>query len=85
MPVHHFLVTATVPDRVGLVLRAHQRAGYGALLDAGAASIRDVAAAVTFSYTPSGAQQAKTRTVTGEEFVRGFTARAAARPAKGPA
>jgi hypothetical protein len=28
---------------------------------------------VTFSYTPSGTQRATTRTVSGEEFVRGFT------------
>lgn len=45
MPVHHFLVTVTVPDRIGLVLRGHQRSGYNALLNSGAASIRDVAAA----------------------------------------
>jgi hypothetical protein len=45
MPVHHFLVTCTVPDRIGSVLRAHQREGYNALFDAGAASIRDVGAA----------------------------------------
>jgi len=42
LPVQHFLVTVTVPDRIGAVLRAHQRAGYHALFDAGAASIRDV-------------------------------------------
>jgi hypothetical protein len=45
MPVHHFLVTFTVPDRIGSVLRAHQRQGYHALFDAGAESIRDVGAA----------------------------------------
>ena len=45
MPVHHFLVTFTVPREVGCVLRVHQRAGYGCLFDASAASIRDVAAA----------------------------------------
>jgi len=44
MPVDHFLVTVTVPDRIGLVLRAHQHGGYGALFDAGAESIRDVGA-----------------------------------------
>jgi hypothetical protein len=45
LPVQHFLVTVTVPDRIGTVLRAHQRAGYHALFDAGAASIRDVGSA----------------------------------------
>src|SRR5690606_11634779 len=40
MPVDHFLVTVTVPDRIGSVLRAHQRGGYGALFDAGAEWIR---------------------------------------------
>lgn len=45
LPVHHFLVTFTVPDQVGSVLRRRQRAGYSALFDAGAGSIRDVGAA----------------------------------------
>src|SRR5690606_5940365 len=31
------------------------------------------ASSVTFSYTPSGTSASKTRTVSGEEFVRGFT------------
>jgi hypothetical protein len=44
MPVEHFLVTVTVPDRIGSVLRAHQRDGYRALFDAGSESIRDVGA-----------------------------------------
>ncbi|MHB0956286.1 MAG: transposase [Pirellulaceae bacterium] len=39
---------------------------------------------VTFSYTPSGSHRAKTRRVTGEEFVRGFCQHVTAtRPAKG--
>lgn len=35
LPVHHFLVTVTVPDTVGGVLRAHQKDGYDALFAAG--------------------------------------------------
>ena len=34
MPVHHFLVTFTVPSAVREVLRGHQRIGYGALFQA---------------------------------------------------
>lgn len=45
MPVPHFLVTFTVPEELRSVLRAHQRDGYAALFDAGAASLRDVASA----------------------------------------
>lgn len=45
MPVHHFLVTFTVPRELGSVLRAHQRAGYRCLFDSSAQSIRDVGAA----------------------------------------
>lgn len=45
MPVHHFLVTFTVPRELGSVLRVHPRAGYGCLFDASSASIRDVGAA----------------------------------------
>lgn len=43
MPVHHFLVTFTVPREVGCVLRAHQEEGYQCLFDSSAQSIRDVA------------------------------------------
>lgn len=43
--VHHFLVTFTVPREIGSVLRARQRAGYEALFQASAESLRDVAAA----------------------------------------
>lgn len=43
MPVHHFLVTFTVPEGMRSVLRRHQRDGYGALFDAGAEAIRGVA------------------------------------------
>ena len=45
MPVHHFLVTFTVPRELGLVLRDHQADGYRCLFDASSASIRDVGAA----------------------------------------
>jgi hypothetical protein len=45
MPVHHFLVTFTVPRELGLVLREFQREGYRCLLDSSAQSIRDVGAA----------------------------------------
>lgn len=44
MPVHHFLVTFTVPREVGLVLRASKRDGYRCLFDSSAQSIRDVGA-----------------------------------------
>jgi hypothetical protein len=45
LPVHHFLVTFTAPEPLRAVLRRNQRAGYAALFDAAAASLRDVAAA----------------------------------------
>ena len=45
MPVHHFLVTFTVPTELRSVLRGSQRDGYRALFDAGAESIRDVGSA----------------------------------------
>jgi hypothetical protein len=49
MPVHHFLVTFTVPRELGSVLRAGsddcRREGYRSLFDASAQSIRDVDAA----------------------------------------
>ncbi len=45
MPVHHFLVTFTVPRELGSVLCAHQADGYRCLFDASSASIRDVGAA----------------------------------------
>lgn len=45
MPVHHFLVTFTVPRELGLVLRGCQREGYRCLIDSSAQSIRDVGAA----------------------------------------
>jgi len=45
MPVHHFLVTFTVPREISSVLRIHQREGYRSLLDASSQSIRDVGAA----------------------------------------
>jgi predicted RNA-binding Zn-ribbon protein involved in translation (DUF1610 family) len=45
MPVHHFLVTFTVPRELGLVLRGCPRAGYRCLFDAAAESIRDCGSA----------------------------------------
>lgn len=45
LPVHHFLVTFTVPQELRAVLRRHQRDGYTALFDAGAGSLRDVGSA----------------------------------------
>lgn len=45
MPVHHFLVTFTVPRELALVLRAHQDDAYRCLFDASSQSIRDVGAA----------------------------------------
>ena len=45
MPVHHFLVTFTVPMELRLVLRGSQADGYRALFDAAAQSIRDVGSA----------------------------------------
>tara|TARA_R110002111_G_scaffold238126_2_gene299413 strand:+ start:228 stop:1376 length:1149 start_codon:yes stop_codon:yes gene_type:complete len=45
MPVHHFLVTFTVPREIGSVLRGHQRDGYRCLFDASSQSIRDVGSA----------------------------------------
>lgn len=44
MPVHHFLVTFTVPRELGSVLRGDPKDGYRCLFDASAASIRDVGA-----------------------------------------
>lgn len=49
MPVHHFLVTFTVPRELGSVLRGGnddcRREGYRSLFDASSQSIRDVGAA----------------------------------------
>jgi hypothetical protein len=44
LPVHHFLVTFTVPDQVRSVLRRSQQKGYGALFDAGSQTIIALAA-----------------------------------------
>lgn len=41
MPVHHFLVTFTVPRELAVVVRAHQREGYRILFDASSRSIRE--------------------------------------------
>jgi len=45
MPVHHFLVTFTVPKELRSVLRGSQSDGYRAMFDAAAQSIRDVGSA----------------------------------------
>src|SRR6056297_1099301 len=45
MPVHHFLVTFTVPREIGAVLRSCQREGYRCLFDASSQSIRDCGSA----------------------------------------
>ena len=42
LPVHHFLVTFTVPEPIRRVLRSRQREGYRALFSAGSATIQDV-------------------------------------------
>jgi hypothetical protein len=44
LPVHYFCVTFTVPEELRMVLRGSQEAGYKALFDAAADSIRDVGA-----------------------------------------
>ena len=44
LPVHHFLVTFTVPEELRRVLRAHQRDGYTAIFNAGSETIRDLGA-----------------------------------------
>ena len=43
LPVHHFLVTFTVPQELRRVLRANPRAGYNGLFAAGRDTLRDVA------------------------------------------
>jgi len=45
MPVHHFLVTFTVPRELALVLRGSQSDGYRCLFNSSAQSIRDLGAA----------------------------------------
>lgn len=42
LPVHHFLVTFTVPDQLRSLLRGAQRDGYSMLFDAGSQTIRDL-------------------------------------------
>ena len=44
LPVHHFLVTFTVPEQLRWVLRGAQADGYRALFDAAAGSLRDLGA-----------------------------------------
>lgn len=45
MPVHHFMVTFTVPKELREVLRGSQADGYRAVFDAAAQTIRDVGSA----------------------------------------
>jgi hypothetical protein len=45
LPVHHFLVTFTVPQELRLLLRGQQRDGYTALFDCGAETIRAMGSA----------------------------------------
>jgi Putative transposase len=45
LPVHHFLVTFTVPAELRWVLRGSQPDGYTAIFDCGSDTIRDVASA----------------------------------------
>ena len=42
LPVHHFLVTFTVPQELRSVLRSSQRAGYNAIFAAGGQTIADL-------------------------------------------
>jgi len=44
LPVHHFLVTFTVPQELRPVLRAHPKLGYNAIFDAGREALRELAA-----------------------------------------
>ncbi len=44
LPVHHFLVTFTVPAELRKVLRGSQRGGYTAIFDAASETIRDLGA-----------------------------------------
>lgn len=44
LPVHHFLLTFTVPEELRSVLRGCQRDGYAALFEAGSETIRDLGA-----------------------------------------
>jgi hypothetical protein len=43
LPIHHFLITFTVPQELRIVLRAHQKDGYDAIFVAGSQTIRKLA------------------------------------------
>ncbi len=43
LPVHHFLVTFTVPEELRKVLRAHQKDGYAAIFQAGRETLQSLA------------------------------------------
>ncbi|KAA1256887.1 hypothetical protein LF1_58180 [Rubripirellula obstinata] len=45
LPVHHFLVTFTVPEELRSLLRSNQREGYAAIFACGSETIRDVGSA----------------------------------------
>jgi hypothetical protein len=44
LPVHHFMVTFTVPEELRSVLRANQKAGYDAVFNSGSGTIRKLLA-----------------------------------------
>lgn len=44
LPVHHFLVTCTVPQEVRDVIQSHRKEGFNAIFDAGAEMLRACAA-----------------------------------------
>ena len=88
LPVPDYLVSFTVPDGLRKIVHANQRVCYQAIFDAGSETIRALASgsrfigtdrivavdesSVTYRFTPTGSQQSVTRTVPGNEFVRGF-------------
>lgn len=43
LPVHHFLITFTLPSQLRLAVRAHAKAGYDTLFSAGSGTIRELA------------------------------------------
>jgi len=43
LPVHHFLITFTLPSQLRLPVRAHAKAGYQTLFSAGSGTIRELA------------------------------------------
>ncbi len=43
LPIHHFMLTFTVPEQLRPFIRGHQRIGYGALFEASAGAIKKLA------------------------------------------